>query len=100
MGHSPDYDVHVFICQGCRYKDQNGELCHPDTAEELKKRTKALCKDKVDKKRLRVNSSGCLGQCETGINAVIYPQGRWMLDLRAGDEVKLSQAALEAYFGQ
>lgn len=100
MTHAPNYQTHVFICQSCRYRDENGDLCHPDTATELKKRVKALCLDQADKKSLRVNSSGCLGQCESGINAVIYPEGRWMLNLRAGDEVKLSQAALESYLGQ
>jgi predicted metal-binding protein len=97
MDHSPDYDVHVFICQSCRYRDESSELCHPDTAAELKKRTKSLCKKEVSKSHLRVNSSGCLGQCETGINAIIYPQGRWMLNLRAGDEAKLFKAALAAF---
>jgi (2Fe-2S) ferredoxin len=32
-------------------------------------------------KEVRVNASGCLGHCERGISAVLYPQGEWFFDL-------------------
>lgn len=34
---------------------------------------------------VRVNASGCLGHCEEGITAVMYPQGEWKLNLTPSD---------------
>ena len=49
----------------------------------------AKLKEKWDKEVVRVNGSACLGKCEYGISAVVYPKGEWLLDLRPGDEQKV-----------
>lgn len=36
--------------------------------------------------RVRINASGCLGRCEEGIAAVIYPQTQWHTGLTENDE--------------
>lgn len=88
--------VHVFICESCRYKTADGSYCHPETAQILRKRVKELCKTVASKEELRVNGSACLGNCETGINAVIYPAGQHLHYLQEGDEHRLVELALEA----
>lgn len=51
----------------------------------MRKRLKEICKNEFGKE-VRVNSSGCLGYCEKGIAAVIYPAGKWHFDLTANDD--------------
>jgi predicted metal-binding protein len=88
--------VHVFICESCGFKNADETYCHPDTAKILRKRVKELCAQQAGKTELRINGSACLGRCETGINAVIYPEGKHLQFLQEGDEHRLAQLALEA----
>lgn len=49
----------------------------------MRKLLKESCAQDPDlKKRIRINASGCLGQCENGIACVIYPQNQWHLNLQ------------------
>lgn len=86
--------VHVFVCESCRYQTADGSYCHPETAQILRKRVKELCKAASGKEDLRINGSACLGNCETGINAVIYPAGQHIQYLQEGDEQRLAELAL------
>lgn len=88
--------VHVFVCETCGYKNAQGDLCHPDTAKILRKRVKEICQDRASKQELRINGSACLGKCEQGIAAVIYPEAQHLSFLQEGDEHRLAQLALEA----
>jgi len=71
------YKTHVFICTNS--PDKQGKCGHKGS-EELRKQLKEKCTELYGKD-LRVNSSGCLGYCEKGIAAVIYPQGKWLTHL-------------------
>ena len=84
---TPKY--HLFICTSCSYQNSDGTTCAPETAAVFRANLKAMCKSEFPKEVLRVNSSGCLGQCEHGISSVLYPQGEWNLNFRAGDEDQL-----------
>lgn len=77
------YKTHVFICTNS--PDKKGKCGH-EGSEDLRRNLKDRCKDAFGKDAVRVNSAGCLGQCERGIAAVIYPEGRWLLDLKKNDE--------------
>lgn len=79
--------THLFVCTSCSYEP------HTDTelASRFRKKVKELCRTE---KGLRINASGCLGICERGLNAVLYPSGEWFHDLREGDEGKLAEAVL------
>lgn len=74
-----EYKVHFFICTNFR---TSGKSCGPLHAQELRDQLKARCKQELGEagKKVRINSAGCLGQCERGIAAVMYPQGEWFLD--------------------
>ena len=77
------YKTHGFICTNS--PDKNGK-CGSKDCEELRRNLKDRCKEKFGKDAVRVNSSGCLGYCEHGIAAVIYPEGKWLLDQTKKDE--------------
>ena len=86
--------AHLFICTNFR---ENGECCAKKGSQKLRDDLKALIKSKNKIKNatdghetkakvpahalVRINNSGCLGHCEEGITAVLYPQGKWLTHL-------------------
>lgn len=81
--------VHCFICTNCTYKLPNGDDSTPEMAQNLRSNVKKRLKELHEKKLLRVNASGCLGLCETGISAVIYPEKTKIVNLRPEHEDEL-----------
>jgi predicted metal-binding protein len=75
------YKTHLFICTNS--PDKPGKCGHKNS-EALKKELKEACKNEFGK-AVRVSSSGCLGYCERGINAVIYPSEKWFFELTDQD---------------
>lgn len=71
------YNCHIFICTN---SPNNTNKCGSKNSEklrlELKEKAKALHLE-----GLRINSSGCLGACEKGVAAVMYPQNKWYYEL-------------------
>ncbi len=88
-------DAHLFICTNVK---ANGECCGAKGAAELRDALKRLSKDpsKGWGRRVRVNNSGCLGHCEEGIVAVLYPDGRWWTGLSSVDAPQLEAAVQDA----
>lgn len=73
------YDLHLFFCCNRRPDTGGNRSCAASGAEALylyaKDRLKTL--DPHKSKRIRINSSGCLGHCDDGPALVIYPEGVW-----------------------
>lgn len=84
------YKTHLFICTNA---PDNPNKCGSKGSESLRKSLKEKCGAAFGKE-VRINASGCLGPCERGINAVMYPQGEWFHELKATpeDEQKLFEA--------
>jgi predicted metal-binding protein len=73
---------HLFICTNSPNKPNK---CGSKNAELLRQKIKDTCKEKYSAdvaSEIRINSAGCLGQCERGIAAVMYPEGQWFYDLK------------------
>lgn len=51
--------------------------CAGKGSEAIRERLKALAAERGLKGRVRVNSAGCLDQCEHGVTMVVYPEGVW-----------------------
>jgi (2Fe-2S) ferredoxin len=85
--------AHLFICTNS--PDKVGR-CGNKNSEQMRRSLKERCQAEAWGKNVRINSSGCLGQCEQGIAAVIYPQETWFLNLKDSDENFLFQAVKEA----
>lgn len=70
------YRMHMFMCINHR---TNARSCAGSNSvalhEYLKKKAREVGLDPI--RMLRVNKSGCMGRCEFGPTAVIYPQGVW-----------------------
>ena len=90
-----DYKAHLFVCVN---KKENGESCAPKGAVDLRNSLKTLAQDPARgwHGKVRINNSGCLGPCEKGINAVLYPEGKWFSNLTVDSVSELEQAIKEA----
>lgn len=86
------YKAHLFICTNAPDKDGK---CGSKGAEEMRRDLKDRCRNEFGKD-VRVNAAGCLGYCERGIAAVIYPQNKWMLELTNKDGNQILEAVREA----
>lgn len=77
---------HLFICTNGG--DKPGK-CGSKDSEAFHANVKSMARELPNVHDIRVNKSGCLGQCEHGIAAVLYPEGVWKLNLKEGDEQSL-----------
>lgn len=87
-------EAHLFICTHLR---ESGDCCGKKGSAGLRDQLKASCKDPVRgwKGRVRINAAGCLGRCEEGITAVLYPEGRWFTELTTESAPELESALAE-----
>ncbi|MCB0348605.1 MAG: (2Fe-2S) ferredoxin domain-containing protein [Bdellovibrionales bacterium] len=79
------YDLQLFVCTN---KKEKGACCADKGAVELRNDLKSICREKFGK-RVRVNAAGCMGGCEKGIMAAIYPQNKWFELVDIQDKEKL-----------
>ncbi len=86
---SSPYRTHLLICtneQGCGQK-KSALFC-----KNLKEKAR-----EIYGKSVRVNQSGCLGQCKKEVVACLYPQNRWFVNLKMNEE---EEARLLSYLGE
>ena len=79
------YELQVFVCTNEKDK---GKCCGACGGAEIRSDLKKRCKDKFGK-RVRVSAAGCMGECESGVVAAIYPQNEWFYDVKASDTEEL-----------
>jgi (2Fe-2S) ferredoxin len=72
------YERHVFVCV-------TGGVCPEAGAEQVHAAMKDLAKQVCGPVRVRVNKSGCLGQCGHGPIVAVYPENVWYAGVRAED---------------
>ncbi len=71
------YEKHVFVCENRRSGDSGRESCGHSGSADLRQLLKKKVAAHGLKETVRINSSGCLGECHLGPVMVIYPQGTW-----------------------
>lgn len=86
--------AHLFICVNDRGEGAK-ESCAQKGAQGLRDAVKKLCKER-NLQGVRINNAGCLGPCEQGISTVLYPQGKWTLNVKADEASKLADLVEEA----
>tara|TARA_B100000925_G_C21946171_1_gene446894 strand:- start:673 stop:939 length:267 start_codon:yes stop_codon:yes gene_type:complete len=72
------YKKHIFICTKCK-KDENGSPQGDVFLKEIKNQSN---KQELKTKGYRLSSSGCICLCSKGINSVIYPEGKFIQELK------------------
>jgi len=66
------YKKHLFICTKCK-RNENGDTEGEALFNEVKS---SINKSELKQKGIRLSSSGCMGLCQNGINAIVYPEGK------------------------
>lgn len=64
------YQKHVFVCT-------SGKECLAANSPEIFKQMKSAAKEAGIDQRVRINHSGCTGQCGHGPMVVVYPENVW-----------------------
>jgi len=73
----PPLERHVFVCINERDPANPKGCCDARGAREVRSRLKKLVFEAGLRGKVRVNSAGCLDQCEHGVAVVVYPEAIW-----------------------
>lgn len=83
------YERHVFVCTHDRGPGHPRGSCAQAGAGELLSHLRGFVHEQGWRGRVRVNASGCLDGCASGVTAVVYPEGRWASRLTADQGERL-----------
>ncbi len=81
------YQKHVFVCV-------SGKTCPEQGSGAVLDALKDEIKEKGLKGSIRINKSGCLGQCGHGPMVVVYPQGNWYCQVSEKDAKEIIEKDL------
>ncbi len=73
----PPLERHVFVCLNQRDPENPKGCCAAKNAAEVRLQLKRLTYAAGLRGRVRINSAGCLDQCEHGVTVVVYPEAVW-----------------------
>ena len=68
---------------------RRGQSCTADGKSDLHTRLKKLADEAGLGKRVRINKSGCLDQCEHGPTVVVYPEAVWYGNVKPEDAAEI-----------
>jgi (2Fe-2S) ferredoxin len=81
------FERHVFVCV-------SGGTCPSQGAEAIHAAMKAAAKERLGPVVVRVNKSGCLGQCGHGPMVCVYPENVWYAGVAAADVPEIVESHL------
>ena len=81
----PNLKRHVFVCTNHREPGSFRPSCTMDGKGELHRLFKEKAEAAGLKGSIRINKSGCLGQCEHGPSVLVYPEQIWYGFVRSED---------------
>jgi (2Fe-2S) ferredoxin len=89
----PDFERHVFVCTNVRGPDHPRGCCSARESEAIREALKTAAKKRLGK-TVRVNTAGCLDQCEHGVTIVVYPEQVWYGFVRMEDVEEIVESHL------
>lgn len=87
------FERHVFVCTNTRECGHPRGCCSSKDGEAIREAFKSVAKQRLGK-RVRVNSAGCLDQCEHGVTVVVYPEGVWYGFVKMEDVAEIVESHL------
>jgi len=88
------YDHHLFVCINERDSSASRPSCAKENSNKLRDALKDAVKKAGLKHRVRVNSAGCLDQCEHAAVVAVYPDAVWYGFVRPKDAEEIVQEHL------
>jgi len=85
------YERHLFVCENLRDPSNPKGCCQLKGAKEVRAGLKRLAFEAGLRGRIRINSAGCLDQCEHGVTIVVYPEAVWYGHVTVDDVDELFQ---------
>jgi len=82
------YACHVLVC--VKSRSDGRKSCGVDNLA-LKTRLKEEIRSRGWKGAVRISEASCLGQCDTGSNIMLYPQGIWFSETTLEDLPEILQ---------
>lgn len=69
------YEKQIFVCTN----DRKGESCScgDNKGAEVFRHLRNLAKERKLHPRIRIAQATCLGQCNSGVNVMVYPDNEW-----------------------
>ena len=77
------YEKQIFVCTN--NKEGKDCSCGDHKGEEVFRSLREIAKQKGHHPRIRVAQAKCLGQCNKGVNIMVYPDNVWYSDVRLED---------------
>ena len=83
------YEKQIFVCTN----DRKGESpsCGDHQGEAVFKEIRRIAKERGLHPKIRVAQAKCLGQCNLGVNIMVYPDGTWYKGVRLEDVENLAK---------
>ena len=81
------YQRHVFVCT-------SGKTCPTQDSKDVFSTLRAAVVEAGIKDRVRINHSGCLGQCGHGPMVVVYPEDVWYHGVTPADATRIASEHL------
>lgn len=88
------FEKHVFVCTNTRAEGHPRGCCSAKDAGAIRERLKELVEKRGLKRKIRVNTAGCLDQCEHGVTMVVYPEAVWYGFVKPGDVEEILESHL------
>ena len=86
---------HIFICSSSRINGQQKGFCHSKDSISIISSFMEEIQDRDLESEVMVTNTGCLGICEQGPIAIIYPQGIWYKSVNIDDVPEIMDALHE-----
>jgi len=90
------FERHVFVCTNQRAEGHARGCCAAKDSATIRERLKDLIRQRGLAAKVRVNTAGCLDQCEHGVTIVVYPEAVWYGFVRMADVEELLESHLVA----
>lgn len=88
------FERHVFVCTNTRAEGHPRGCCSAKDSAAIRERLKSLVEQRGLKGRVRVNTAGCLDQCEHGVTVVVYPEAVWYGFVKMADVEEIVESHL------
>ncbi len=78
----------IFVC--CNQRENNRECCNNSGGNIIRDSLKRIVKEQNLKDKIRICKSGCMGECDLGVNLMVFPDNIWIKD---ADESAIDEIA-------